>query len=239
MSFVVYLITYTNETTCLKYIGHTSLKKWDEGYYGSVSSQKYKIFWKNEVKHNKRCFTRSILSKHETRADALAEEYRLHILHDVVNSPDFVNMTLATSTKFSMKDRSHSEETKRKIGNSNTGSKRSHESRKLMSASAKGKILSVETKAKMSKVRIGVPKSIESNIKRSNSLKGRIISQECKDKISITKLGKKLGPQEKLTCPHCNNISGKSAAKRHHFDNCKFKPLPPGPAFLREVEIQR
>ena len=33
------------------------------------------------------------------------------------------------------------------------------------------------------------------------------------------------GPQPILTCPHCGKSGGISAMKRHHFDNCKMKPI--------------
>lgn len=221
MSFVVYCITYTDSLTTLKYIGHTSSNKWNTGYCGSVSSQKYKSFWKNALKLNPSNFKRELLSTHQTRNEALQEEYRLHVLYDVVNSEEYANMTCATSTKFTMAGRQHSTETKTKIGNSNRGSKRSDESKLKMSIAAKGKIISDETKAKMSAVRKGVQKSKESNEKRSISLKGRVISDESRNKISLSKTGKPTGPQKRLTCPHCGNVSGASAAKRNHFDNCK------------------
>ena len=33
------------------------------------------------------------------------------------------------------------------------------------------------------------------------------------------------GKQREVECPHCGLVGGTSAMKRHHFDNCKMKPV--------------
>jgi hypothetical protein len=37
--------------------------------------------------------------------------------------------------------------------------------------------------------------------------------------------GKQQNPAPKIECPHCGLVGGTSAMKRHHFDNCKKKPI--------------
>ena len=62
---------------------------------------------------------------------------------------------------------------------------------------------------------------------------GRIMSQEQKDHYKKLFTGKKVpeemlsrwkkpkGPQQRLTCPHCNKNGGASNMKRYHFEHCK------------------
>ena len=62
---------------------------------------------------------------------------------------------------------------------------------------------------------------------------GRVMSQEQKDYYKKLFTGKKVseemlvrwkkpkGPQQRLTCPHCNKNGGTSNMKRYHFEHCK------------------
>jgi group I intron endonuclease len=58
----------------------------------------------------------------------------------------------------------------------------------------------------------------ERNAKISKALKGRVVSLEHKQKLSEKAKERELN---KLTCPHCGNMSSISNAKRWHFDNCR------------------
>jgi len=55
----------------------------------------------------------------------------------------------------------------------------------------------------------------------SESAKGYIKSAEHCANIRRSKLGKRLGPQKRVTCPNCHKTGGALAMKRYHFDNCK------------------
>lgn len=55
------------------------------------------------------------------------------------------------------------------------------------------------------------------NIK--NSTKGIPKSEEWKEKVRKPK-----GPQQTVTCPHCNKTGGISNMPRYHFDKCKLNP---------------
>ena len=76
----------------------------------------------------------------------------------------------------------------------------------------------------------GRKQSVEHVKKRTGGQKGRTHSTESKQKMSgprgpnITK-GIPKGPQPKVECPHCGLVGGSSNMTRHHFDNCKMKPI--------------
>jgi group I intron endonuclease len=47
-----------------------------------------------------------------------------------------------------------------------------------------------------------------------------IPTREVVERRAQTRRGQKIGPQEKLQCPHCNKVGGISNMKKLHFDNC-------------------
>jgi hypothetical protein len=72
---------------------------------------------------------------------------------------------------------------------------------------------------------MSVAKTGKTYPKISKALQGKrrgIRSEQWKDNIAIAKKGKKIKPQEKVQCPHCNKIGGKSLLTRFHFSNCKL-----------------
>lgn len=85
-----------------------------------------------------------------------------------------------------------SEETKRKISESEKGKKRSEETCRKISESHKGRHLSEEAKKKMSEARKGHPVSEETKRKISEAKKGKHCphSEEWKKKMSEAKKGK-------------------------------------------------
>lgn len=104
-------------------------------------------------------------------------------------------------------------ETREKIRQANLNrAPASKETRKKLSAAAKRrKGFTTEGRAKV----------VESN-------KNRVWTDEMRQKLRQHNLGKpntsqKGKPQEKLTCPHCGKVGGKSVMKRWHMDNCKNK----------------
>lgn len=119
--------------------------------------------------------------------------------------------------------------------------------RKLQSETMKGKACSAETREKIRQANLNrAPASKETRKKLSaaakrrkgfttegrakvvESNKNRVWTDEMRQKLRQHNLGKpntsqKGKPQEKLTCPHCGKVGGKSVMKRWHMDNCKNK----------------
>lgn len=95
MNFVVYIIMYSGNLLPKWYIGSSTETRINKGYRGSISSVKYKNIWKKELKDNPHLFKIRILSRHNTKQEAIDEEYRLHNLHKVIKNKSYVNMSYA------------------------------------------------------------------------------------------------------------------------------------------------
>lgn len=122
--------------------------------------------------------------------------------------------------KWNMTGVQHSEETKRKIGQSNKG-------KLLGNKNALGSKHTDEWKEQQSLRKIGklgpnkgrkFSKEICDNI--SNSLKGRIFSDEHKQKL---KESAKNRSKPIIECPHCGKSGWIVNMNRYHFNNCKNK----------------
>lgn len=98
--FVVYLTMYKGDKLPRWYIGSSSEDKILDGYNGSVQSMKYKEKYCLEQRINKHLFKTRILSFHEDRKEALAEELRVQKLHNVVKNEKYMNMSYATINGF-------------------------------------------------------------------------------------------------------------------------------------------
>jgi hypothetical protein len=126
MTYCVYQITYTGNNfppkvgsmiTPTIYIGKTKISKWDKGYCGSVSSQKYKELWKLETKSNFNLFKREILFTNLSNKEATELETLILHHYDAAKNPNFFNMCNG-NLKF-YKEGPLSEETKQKISETN------------------------------------------------------------------------------------------------------------------------
>lgn len=84
----------------------------------------------------------------------------------------------------------HSEETKRKIADSNRRRVISEETRKKQSVSHKGAIMPDSAKEKLRAIMLGRVVSDDTRAKMSAASKGRVLSAEAKAKISAAKKGK-------------------------------------------------
>jgi hypothetical protein len=92
MKYVTYLTTYSGKLLPPFYIGHTSEEKILSGnYFGSVSSQKWKEIYQSEIINNSHLFSIEILSYHETREEAIAEELLQQLQRNVVKSQEYFN----------------------------------------------------------------------------------------------------------------------------------------------------
>jgi hypothetical protein len=106
--YCTYLTTYSGDKLPPLYIGSTSVEKINKGYHGSVESKKYKEIWLSELSENPHLFQTKILTTHSTREEALEEEVRYQLEHDVVRSPEYINMAVANK-KFIFVDYDDSE----------------------------------------------------------------------------------------------------------------------------------
>ena len=94
--YVTYLTIYSGNKLPPFYIGSSSLNKVNDGYRGSVTSNKYGITWKEELKNNPHLFKTIIISKHNTRPEAMDKELILQTKLNVVKSPMYINMSFAS-----------------------------------------------------------------------------------------------------------------------------------------------
>lgn len=103
--FCVYLTTYYGNKMPMFYIGSTSLKKYYNGYLGSVRSKKYEKIWEKELELNPKLFKTKLLSIHDTRKEAYEKEEKLQKSLNVIKNPMYINMSFANA-KFTLKQHS-------------------------------------------------------------------------------------------------------------------------------------
>lgn len=172
--YCTYLTAYSGDKLPPLYIGSTSLENIENGYRGSVLSKKYKEIWKSELSNNPHLFETKILTTHSTREEAFEEEMRYQIEHDVVKSPEYINMAIANK-KFIFVD--HYDPEYRK--------KQSESHKKLYESKEQRNKISEATKKGMTKE---VRKKIsESRRIQKNPFFGKSHSQESKNKMSLAR----------------------------------------------------
>lgn len=123
----------------------------------------------------------------------------------------------------------HSEETKRKIAQANTGRQCSEETRAKISARNKGKIISEETKSKISNTLKGREFSEEHKRKISEGTKGRVVTKETREKISKSKTGQPF--YCKKPCERSEKISKAMAERNFEYPEIMGK--------MREQSIEK
>jgi len=155
--YVVYFTTYFGELLPPFYIGSTSMKKITSGYHGSVVSTEYGSIWKSELKQHPELFQTRIISEHETRAEALLEEQRLHLALDVVKHPLFMNKAIAGLHPLNSGcRRKMTDATRIALLTSRLGSTHTEETKAKMKESHKKRLpISEETSEKLSRSRRG------------------------------------------------------------------------------------
>lgn len=94
--YCVYLTMYSGFKLPRWYIGSSTIQKIKDGYNGSITSKKWIEIYKLEQKQNKHLFKTRIISKHETRKEALEEELRVQKLHKVRENNKYFNESYAT-----------------------------------------------------------------------------------------------------------------------------------------------
>lgn len=142
MSFCTYFTFYSGNKLPPFYVGSSSAKRVTSGYHGTVTSKRYSLIWKSELRNNPSLFKTMVIRTYSTRKEALAREKYLQEKLGVVRSSMYVNLSIASKNGFfgmPMVGRKHSLETKELLSSINLGKKASSETRAKMSASHKGK----------------------------------------------------------------------------------------------------
>lgn len=192
--FVVYLTTYFGDKLPPFYIGSTTETKALSGkYFGSIRSKRYREIFESELNSGKDLFCIRIMSYHNTREEALAEELNVQKLNNVVQSERFFNESYASVNGYfgrSVKGKDNhsfgktiSEDHKSIISKANKGRKAWSKGKKLgplteerkrkISDANKGKKLSEEVKLRLSILHTGKKHTEETKQKISKLLKGR------------------------------------------------------------------
>lgn len=190
------------------YIGWTSIKNIISGYKGTVKSLLYESVWKEEINNSPELFKTVILTRHDSKKEAMEKEYLFLKKFNVHKNPMYINMGIAgkhfyfdrtgikfseeTLEKFRARTFSHTESTKKKISEGHKGKILSEKTKKLIGSYHKGKIESVETKQKKSLSHLGKKHDIETLQKMSNSSK----------KSVITTINEIKFPSRKAACLH-------------------------------------
>lgn len=220
MKHIVYQIT--NLINDRIYIGVHATKNPDvfDGYLGSGKIMKQAI-----DKYGKNTFIRETLHCFENLKEAYLKECTI-VNEDFVNREDTYNLSLGGYGSFL--GQHHSEESKKKISESNKGRVVSKETRKKISESEKGKTVSEETKKKLSKAQMGKYHSEASRKKISEFQTGRSVSRETRKKLSIVNTGKRHSEETKQKLSkagkgkiyiHLNNKQINSCVCKEELDN--------------------
>ena len=88
--YCVYLTTYIGDKLPKYYVGSSSLLKIQNGYKGSVSSKEWKHIWNFEIKEHPELFSVAVVSKHNTRVEALNAELQYQLKHKNAQIVGFV-----------------------------------------------------------------------------------------------------------------------------------------------------
>ena len=194
--YCTYLTVYTGSKLPPFYLGSTDVDNISKGYRGSVVSKNYKSIWKQELYDHPDLFKTIILTRHETRQEAMEREIVFQEAFSVASNPMYINMAHANGKFFNTGP--HSSETIAKMSAAQTGKKRSPEAIAKTAAANTGQKRSSESKAKISAAKTGKkhgPESPETKAKKSAAHTGKNQSPETKAKMSAAQTGKKMSPE--------------------------------------------
>ena len=231
------LYVKTHIETGLKYLGETVAKD-PHQYPGSGT------YWKKHLEKHGYNYTTEIIK--ECRSKEEIKEWGLYYsnLWNVVESSEWANLkpetgpgggylkgtrivTEETKRKLSIAGKKKppmTEETKSKISKSNTGKKRSEESRKKMSQRQVGRSHTPETKEKIKIARasqVCSKRSEETKAKMSAAQKGRTLTEEHKQKLrgrTFTEEHKQKLRGRAFTEEHKQKLSQAAKARKYKMD---------------------
>lgn len=202
LEYCVYTTTYKGKAMPPYYIGSSSIKKIEDGYFGSVSSKTWKKLWFKELKENPQLFSIKIISRHKTRKTALLAEKKLQKKKNAINSHLYINKALADGNFiYDWSGIPKTKEQNRKNSEAHKGKKKSKETIEKIRKARLKQIISKETKEKISKKLKGIKKSrgtrqkmkfswinYPRNNKQIRCIELDIIFNKCKDAAVFVKL---------------------------------------------------
>lgn len=200
--FCIYFTFYLGDKLPPFYLGSTKVIKIDKGYHGSATSAKWGSIWKEELKNNSHLFKTFIIPNQykETAQEIVELELLWQKAFKAVENPLFINQSYARGgfcttaessakaeeTKVRLGKTTHSETTKKKIGDANRGRVLppvSDDTRDKLSKALKGRILTQEHKDRIAETNTGKIVSDDTKAKLSIAHTGKILSEEHKAKI--------------------------------------------------------
>ena len=104
--YCVYLTVYHGNKLPPFYIGYSTVKKVLNGYHGTISSKQYKSIYKQELEENPHLFKTFIISRCETRNQALQKESYFQKQFNVHTNSMYINRAI-TNEKFYCTDHSY------------------------------------------------------------------------------------------------------------------------------------
>jgi len=93
--YCVYLTVYHGNKLPPFYIGYSTVKKVLNGYHGTISSKQYKSIYKQELEENPHLFKTFIISRCETRNQALLKESYFQKQFNVHTNSMYINMAIS------------------------------------------------------------------------------------------------------------------------------------------------
>lgn len=96
MTPCVYITIYSGNKMPIFYIGSSTVEAiLRKGYHGSVKSITYRRIWQDELIQNPHLFKTIILSRHNTKKEALEREEYIQRKLDVIKNPLYINKSYA------------------------------------------------------------------------------------------------------------------------------------------------
>jgi hypothetical protein len=166
VKYCTYVTIYRGNKLPPFYIGYSLTQK-VENYHGSVTSKRFKETWKQELTDNPEAFKTVIISRHESRVEAVDKEQKLQRSLNILKKPEmYINRTIGRPIGSGKKGMRHKQPRPQSyrdgVAARRRGMKMSEEQKKLISIANKGRILSTETRRKMSEA----PRRKKSNVGR-------------------------------------------------------------------------
>ena len=190
-----YIYTVTNKINGKQYVGQAleyRLKKRWSDYMRLQNCRKQPKLYNVLKKYGPENFLYEIL---DTTPDQIVQDY----LEDF-----YIECLDTIENGYNCKGGGHngrlSEETRKKISDSNMGKIHSAETRQKLSIANMGKTRSDASRRRISESHKGIKQSKETILKRKESNKNYIMSDETKQKLSIAHTGKKCRPNRAQKC---------------------------------------